>query len=48
MKPFRRRPCESRDPYAVHYREDTAYGSRLCGGLTAALAGTTQVSAFSA
>jgi hypothetical protein len=23
------RPCESRDLYAVHYREDTAYGSRL-------------------
>jgi hypothetical protein len=25
------RPCESRDPYAVPYREDTAYGSRLFG-----------------
>src|ERR1700676_4762021 len=23
------RPCESRDPYAVPDREDTAYGSRL-------------------
>ena len=29
--PLHRRPCESRDPYAVPYREDTAYGSRRYG-----------------
>src|ERR1700681_1327393 len=27
--PSRSRPCESRDPYAVPYREETAYGSPL-------------------
>jgi Na+/H+ antiporter NhaD/arsenite permease-like protein len=36
----RRRPCESRDPYAVPSRSAEEYGSRLCGGF-AALAGTT-------
>ena len=38
------RPCESRDPYSVPYREDTAYGSRLFGRDDSQCVGTNSTS----